>query len=111
MNLQEFKATLAETLPPKELTPTLAASSDVGAYARAALAALWYAGKNNWEKAHTIAQDIPTREGAWVHAYLHREEGDKGNAQYWYDRAGRKMPSYSLGEEWDKMVAELLASH
>ena len=97
MNLQEFKATLAETLPPKELTPILAA--------------LWYAGKNNWEKAHTIAQDIPTREGAWVHAYLHREEGDKGNAQYWYDRAGRKMPSYSLGEEWDKMVAELLASH
>jgi hypothetical protein len=97
MNLQEFKASLTETLPPKGITPTLTA--------------LWHAGKSNWEKAHTIAQDIPTHEGSWVHAYLHREEGDKGNAQYWYDRAGRKMPSYPLGEEWDKMVAELLASH
>lgn len=96
MNLQEFKASLTESMPPNGI-PTI-------------LAALWYAGKNNWEKAHTIAQDIPTREGSWVHAYLHRQEGDEGNAHYWYNRAGRKMPDHPLGEEWEKIVTELLGS-
>ena len=74
----------------------------------ASLTALWYAGKGDWEKAHTIAQDIPTREGSWVHAWLHRKEGDKGNARYWYNQARRPMPEYSLEKEWEEIVDELL---
>ena len=73
-----------------------------------ALLALWWDGKGDWEKAHTIAQDIPTREGSWVHAWLHRKEGDKGNARYWYNQARRPMPEYSLEKEWEEIVDELL---
>jgi hypothetical protein len=94
MTKEQFKATLGNALPPVGIT--------------ASLAAMWYAGKGDWEQAHAIAQDVPTREGSWVHAYLHRHEGDEWNANYWYNRAGRSMPSYSLEEEWEKMVAELL---
>ena len=53
-----------------------------------ALRALWFAGRGGWEQAHEIAQEDESREGAWVHAYLHRTEGDTSNANYWYRRAG-----------------------
>lgn len=72
------------------------------------LNALWYAGKGDWDTAHVIAQDIYTWEGSWIHAYLHRVEGDEGNARYWYHKAGKKMPSCSLQEEWASIVRELL---
>ena len=62
----------------------------------------------NWDKAHTIAQDIPTEEGSAVHAYLHHEEGVLWNADYWYSRAGRKRPDISLVEEWTLLVEEML---
>jgi len=71
MTLDDFTASLSGDTPP----PALPAS----------LAAMWNDGKGDWKQAHNIAQDIPTREGSWVHAYLHRKEGDSGNANYWYN--------------------------
>lgn len=94
MKLEEFKASMAEELPPRGITSSLAA--------------LWYAGKADWEQAHAIAQDVPTREGSWVHAYLHRVEGDQWNANYWYNRAGRTMPDIGLEQEWEAIVKALL---
>jgi hypothetical protein len=73
------------------------------------LLALWWDGKGDWEKAHHVAQDVPGRDGAWVHAYLHRKEGDTFNANYWYRQAGRRHASGDLRVEWEAMVSELLA--
>jgi hypothetical protein len=72
------------------------------------LNALWQDGKGNWERAHEIAQDVLSSDGSWVHAYLHRKEGDLSNAAYWYSKAKRKMPAVSLADEWERIVAELL---
>lgn len=74
------------------------------------LLALWHAGQGHWDAAHDIVQDASGGDAAWVHAYLHREEGDQFNAGYWYRRAGKTMPSVSLAEEWHAMVEELLQS-
>jgi hypothetical protein len=74
-----------------------------------ALLALWWDARGDWQKAHEIAQDVPDEDGAWVHAYLHRKEGDMGNAAYWYRRAGRETARGDLREEWGRMVAEMLA--
>lgn len=74
----------------------------------APLLALWWDGQGNWERAHAVAQDVETPEGAWVHAYLHRKEGDAGNAAYWYRRADRPVSWMGLDEEWAAMVKELL---
>lgn len=68
------------------------------------LKSLWYDKKGNWDKAHDIIQDVPDADGSWVHAYLHREEGDISNASYWYSRAGRALPGYELEEEWNRLV-------
>jgi hypothetical protein len=65
-------------------------ASDAGEF-KGALLALWWDAKGDWEKAHGIAQDVARADGAWVHAYLHRKEGDLGNAGYWYQRAGRDV--------------------
>lgn len=94
MKFEEFKATLDNPLPPKSIT--------------ASLAALWYAGKGDWEQAHAIAQDVPTLEGSWVHAYLHRVEGDQWNANYWYHRAGKTMPAVDLKQEWEDIVRAMM---
>lgn len=72
------------------------------------LRALWYDGKGDWEAAHQLAQDMPGVTGSWIHAYLHRKEGDRWNAGYWYDRAGRPFPSLTLEEEFQAMVRMLL---
>lgn len=74
-----------------------------------ALLALWWDGKEDWHRAHEIAQNVTGADGAWVHAYLHRKEGDAGNAAYWYRRAGRPMPEGDLRGEWEGMVREMLA--
>ncbi|MDG1138258.1 MAG: hypothetical protein P8N49_01905 [Opitutales bacterium] len=67
----------------------------------ACLQALWWSKKGNWEKAHNIAQDDSTPSGSWIHAYLHRVEGDQGNAAYWYARAGKPIQTVKdLDEEW-----------
>lgn len=96
MTLAEFKATLESGQPPASLT--------------AALRALWLDGAGNWDEAHQIAQDVDDDTGAWVHAYLHRKEGDIANAGYWYRRAGRAPSREPLPEEWEQIVAALLVS-
>ena len=72
------------------------------------LLALWWDGKGNWSRAHEIAQDVDDRDGAWVHAYLHRREGDEANAGYWYRQARRPVEKGDLRTEWETMVMELL---
>jgi hypothetical protein len=75
----------------------------------AALKALWVEAKGNWDRAHSIAQSDSSADGSWVHAYLHRKEGDLANASYWYSRAGRTLPDVSLEEEWENIARALLA--
>ena len=84
MTLQSFYDDLKNNLPDENLSPYLKA--------------LWYDGKGNWDKAHEIAQDTGDKYGAWIHAYLHRKEGDLGNASFWYRRANTQMPKKSLEE-------------
>lgn len=74
----------------------------------AALQALWHDAKGDWPRAHACAQADEGCEAAWVHAYLHRKEGDEANAGYWYARAGRKKPAAGLAEEWAEIARELL---
>jgi hypothetical protein len=94
MTLQEFRKSLSEPAPP---TPE-----------NLALAGLWWDAKGDWTRAHESAQQDESPPGAWVHAYLHRKEGDISNAEYWYDRAGKKHSSASLEIEWDEIAEELL---
>lgn len=94
MKFEDFKLSMADSLPPRGIT--------------ASLAALWYAGKGDWEQAHAIAQNVPTADGSWVHAYLHRVEGDEWNANYWYRRAGRSMPEVGVEREWEDIVRAML---
>jgi hypothetical protein len=75
-----------------------------------ALAARSRSVARDWTRAHEIAQDIETAEAAWVHAYLHRREGDQSNAAYWYRRAGKPVARGSLDEEWRAIVSALLAA-
>ena len=94
-----------------EFQQSVAREAAAPADASLALQALWHDGKGDWARAHTCAQEEHGREGSWVHAYLHRKEGDLGNAGYWYARAGRKMPatSVTLEAEWAAVARELLA--
>ena len=94
--MADFKASLSNATPAPDLSPPLAA--------------LWWAAKGDWNKAHSIAQDDETMEAAWVHAYLHRVEGDIGNAGYWYRRAGKLAASGTLEGEWEQIVQALLAN-
>src|SRR2546425_11824991 len=95
MTLEEFKATLSSERAP-DVAPLLRA--------------LWHDARGDWERAHTIAQDIESKDAAWVHAYLHRKEGDLGNAGYWYGRAGKAEFQGALENEWEHVVRALLAS-
>jgi hypothetical protein len=94
MTFAEFKGTLAQSKPPAGLPPPLVA--------------LWWAGKDQWDKAHQIVMDEANRECAWVHAYLHRVEGDLGNAGYWYRQARRPVPTKPPAAEWSAIVETLL---
>jgi hypothetical protein len=79
-----------------------------GAEFEGALLALWWDVKGDWARAHEIAQDVPGADGAWVHAYLHRKEGDTGNAGYWYRQAGRSVATGDLRVEWEGIVGKML---
>jgi hypothetical protein len=70
--------------------------------------ALWHDATGDWDAAHRVAQDVETPEGAWVHAYLHRKEGDLGNAGYWYRRAGKPTAAGPLEDEWRALAVALL---
>ena len=94
MTLEEFKKTLAAASPPASMKPVLVA--------------LWHDGHGDWDKAHEVAQDVPDPDGAWVHAYLHRKEGDASNAAYWYRRAGKPVARESLADEWEAIVTAFL---
>jgi hypothetical protein len=94
MNSQEFRNSLQRDDPPEELS--------------VALAGLWWDAKGDWTKAHESAQQDEGAEGAWVHAYLHRKEGDPANAAYWYQRAGKSITRSSLEEEWAEITSALL---
>jgi hypothetical protein len=72
------------------------------------LRSLWYDGKGDWHKAHAQVDQLTDRASAWVHAYLHRKEGDLWNADYWYRKAGRTRPETSLEKEWEALVVEFL---
>ncbi len=72
--------------------------------------ALWFAKAGQWDAAHDLCQNIPGDAGAWIHAYLHREEGDASNAAYWYARAGKPMPAptVSTADEWTAIATGLI---
>jgi hypothetical protein len=93
VTLDDFRKTLTATSPPS-LPPLIRA--------------LWHDAKGDWEEAHRIAQDVTGEDGAWVHAYLHRKEGDASNARYWYRQAGREAATEPLDMEWARIVSELL---
>jgi hypothetical protein len=90
----DFKASLSGAAP----APGLAAP----------LAGLWWAAKGSWDQAHRLVQDDAGSDAAWVHAYLHRVEGDLGNAGYWYRQAGKPVANDSLGSEWQRIVSALI---
>src|ERR1051326_3512765 len=92
-----------------EFQQSVAGDAAPPADASRALQALWHDARGDWDRAHTCAQEDNGREGSWVHAYLHRKEGDIGNAGYWYSRAGRRVPesSVTLEAEWTAIAKEL----
>ena len=96
MTLEQFRSSLAQAAPPETLTP--------------ALRAMWEDAKGHWTAAHALAQDIEDETGSWIHAYLHRKEGDPGNAGYWYRRAKKPPASDPLEDEWVRIVSSLLGA-
>ncbi len=96
MTLAEFRSSVAEDRPPSGLSH--------------ALAGLWWDAKGDWKRAHESAQQDEGPAGAWVHAYLHRKEGDASNAAYWYNHAGKSPSRSSFDQEWLQIAGSLLHS-
>lgn len=96
MTPAEFKRSLAKAKPPAGVSP--------------AVAALWWAGKDDWDRAHRLVMSEGGADCAWVHAYLHRLEGDLDNARYWYRQARRKPAEGEFGTEWASIAAALLGA-
>ena len=94
INLQSFQESLSATQPP----------GDTSEYIKA----LWYDANGNWDEAHKLIQDINDTNASWIHAYLHRKEGDISNADYWYSKAGKNRPSVSSEMEWEQIANALL---
>ena len=90
MNFKGFISSLNKDIPPEGISD--------------ALSALWYAKKGNWDTSHSIAQKIHNNFGSWVHAVLHRQEGDLSNARYWYNRANKNQSSGSINDELDEII-------
>jgi hypothetical protein len=96
MNREQFKASLEREEPPDGLS--------------APLLALWWDAKQDWARAHALVDELETTDGMAVHAYLHRKGGQASNADYWYQRAGRKFNRPTSEEEWQALVESLLYS-
>jgi hypothetical protein len=96
VTLDEFKRSTSGGEPPASLSRPLLA--------------LWHGARGDWTAAHETAQEIKDATGSWIHAYLHRKEGDLGNAGYWYQRAGKPEARGSLDAEWDQIASALLGS-
>jgi hypothetical protein len=94
VSIADFRASLSGATPAPGFEPPLAA--------------LWWAAKGQWDQAHKIVMNEETATAAWVHAYLHRVEGDLGNAGYWYRQAGQPVAKDSLESEWERIVCALL---
>ena len=94
MTLAEFRASLTDAKPPAGLA--------------APLEALWHSGHGDWDRAHRIVMDAKGTDAGWVHAYLHRQEGDLENARYWYSHSKRPEVTGDLAEEWSAIAAALL---
>ena len=95
MTVATFRESLGQSTPPADLPPVLLA--------------LWWAGRGDWDRAHDVVQGHEGEADCDViHAHLHRQEGDSGNARYWYRRAGRPLPVMSVSEEWEALVEEML---
>jgi hypothetical protein len=94
MTFSEFKEGLTGSAPP----------ADASVY----LQCLWFDHHGNWEKAHELIQDLGDKKAAWIHAYLHRKEGDIWNADYWYRKATKERPACSLDEEWEEIAKQLV---
>jgi hypothetical protein len=94
MTTADFKSSLLGAAPAPGVAPPLTA--------------LWWAAKGDWSKAHAIVQDDEGVDAAWVHAYLHRVEGDPGNAGYWYRRANKPVTTGAVEAEWEQMVSTML---
>jgi hypothetical protein len=94
MMIADFKSSLSGAAPASGASPPLAA--------------LWWAGKGDWARAHAIVQDDEGVDAAWVHAYLHRVEGDLGNAGYWYRQAGKAVATGPVEAEWEQIAAAFL---
>ena len=94
MNVSEFKNSIQEGRMPEGLTVYLKA--------------LWLDGNGDWTKAHGLIDQKEDEDAAFLHACLHRKEGDIGNASYWYRRAGKTKPSISQEQEWEQMVLYFL---
>jgi hypothetical protein len=95
MTFNDFKESTKKPEPPAGLPPPLLA--------------LWHDARGNWDAAHNTAQDIPDPTGAWIHAYLHRKEGDLANAAYWYRRADQPVARDTLDAEWERIAESLVA--
>jgi len=96
MTLAEFERSLGRSKPPDGLAP--------------ALLALWWAGKDAWDTAHKIVMEEAGVDCAWVHAYLHRVEGDLANARYWYAQASQPAAANGLQAEWHAIASALIAT-
>ncbi len=94
MDLTIFKESLLNSEPPQNISVYLKA--------------LWYDAKGDWNKAHKVIKDVEDNNASWIHAYLHRKEGDIVNADYWYSKADRKRPAITLEKEWEEVVKKLL---
>ena len=93
-SFSKFRGSLSGDTPPSGLNPSLCA--------------LWWAAKGAWDDAHKLVQGEESSDAAWVHAYLHRVEGDLSNAAYWYRRAGQEQSTGAVDQEWAEIVAVLL---
>ena len=93
---------------PRHFFASLAVAAPPDGLSRASQA-LWWEAKGDWDRAHGLAQTDDGDVGNWVHAYLHRKEGDASNAGYWYRRAGKPTSTAPLAEEWAAIAAAILA--
>lgn len=94
MDLDLFKNSLQLKEPPESISVYMKA--------------LWHDAKGDWDGAHQLIQDLPDKNASWIHAYLHRKEGDIWNADYWYAKANKKRPSVDLQTEWEQLCTALL---
>jgi hypothetical protein len=96
-SIDSFKDSLKKNTPDPSYSPMLTS--------------LWYDAKGDWEKAHAQVDSLKDKGSAWVHAYLHRKEGDLWNADYWYAKANKTRPNISLEEEWESLVEAFNAKY